>query len=136
MERDGERFCSRGSNRMNHTMWNFTSLTEQYHNIVTLTSLQYHNIDLEKAYDRVPREILWKALEKKRFRISYIMAIKDMYEGASTSVRNTGWGYRGFSHNNRIAPRVNPKSLSFYFSFGCTDGTHPRVSIEMYAFCR
>ena len=93
-------------------------------------------IDLEKAYDRVPREILWKALEKKRFRISYIMAIKDMYEGASTSVRNTGWGYRGFSHNNRIAPRVNPKSLSFYFSFGCTDGTHPRVSIEMYAFCR
>jgi len=78
MERDGERFCSRGSNRMNHTMWNFTSLTEQYHNIVTLTSLQYHNIDLEKAYDRVPREILWKALEKKGVRIAYIRAIKDM----------------------------------------------------------
>ena len=39
-------------------------------------------------------------------------------------------------HNNRIAPRVNPKSLSFYFSFGRTDRTHPRVSTEMYAFCR
>jgi len=41
----------------------------------------------EGVYDRVPRVILWKALEKKGVRIAYIRAIKDMYEGGSTSVR-------------------------------------------------
>jgi hypothetical protein len=44
-------------------------------------------IDLEKAYDRVPREILWWVLEKKKVPIKYIEVIKNMYEGATTRVK-------------------------------------------------
>ncbi|KAL6554932.1 hypothetical protein OROGR_006190 [Orobanche gracilis] len=46
-------------------------------------------IDLEKAYDKVPREILWWALMRKGISKKYIDIIKDMYEGASTSVRTS-----------------------------------------------
>ncbi|KAL6531334.1 acyl-CoA-binding domain-containing protein 4 [Orobanche minor] len=44
-------------------------------------------IDLEKAYDKVPREVLWWAFAEKGVSRKYIDIIKDMYEGASTSVR-------------------------------------------------
>ena len=35
-------------------------------------------IDLKKAYDRVPREVLWSCLEKKGVSPLYIHVIKDM----------------------------------------------------------
>jgi len=45
-------------------------------------------IDLEKAYDRVPRRIIWSMLEKKGVTKRYIEVIKDMYEGVVTSIRS------------------------------------------------
>ena len=47
-------------------------------------------IDLEKTYDRVPREVLWRCFEEKRVSPAYIRVIKDMYEGGQTSVRTPG----------------------------------------------
>ena len=44
-------------------------------------------IDLEKTYDRAPREVLWRCLEEKGVLPLYIQVIKDMYEGGMTSVR-------------------------------------------------
>ncbi|EXB56439.1 putative CRM domain-containing protein [Morus notabilis] len=56
------------------------------------TDLHMVFIDLEKAYDRVPREVLWWVLEKRGVHVRYIKVIKDMYDRVVTSVRTAG-GY-------------------------------------------
>jgi hypothetical protein len=43
-------------------------------------------IDLEKAYDKLPRNIIWWALQKHKVLIKYITLIKDMYDNVMTSV--------------------------------------------------
>nr|GEX33055.1 hypothetical protein [Tanacetum cinerariifolium] len=44
-------------------------------------------LDLEKAYDSVPRELIWKTLVDKETLRRYIRVIRDMYDGAKTRVR-------------------------------------------------
>ena len=45
-------------------------------------------IDLEKAYDRVPRKELWKCLRLAETSECYKKIIKDIYDGATTTVRS------------------------------------------------
>ena len=45
-------------------------------------------IDLEKAYDRVPRDIIWWVLAKKGVTKGYIDVIRNMYEGVVTTIRS------------------------------------------------
>ena len=47
-------------------------------------------IDLEKTYDRVPREIIWRILEKRGVSVTYIELIKDIYEDVTTRVKTSG----------------------------------------------
>ena len=44
-------------------------------------------IDLEKVYERVPRNVMWWTLEKHKVPTKYITLIKDMYRNLMTSVR-------------------------------------------------
>ena len=46
-------------------------------------------IDLEKAFDCILRTLIWWILKKKKVCSSYIVLIKDIYEGVMTCVRTT-----------------------------------------------
>nr|XP_009605301.1 uncharacterized protein LOC104099877 [Nicotiana tomentosiformis] len=47
-------------------------------------------IDLEKAYYKVPREVLWRCMEAISVSVAYIRVIKYIYEGAKIRMRTAG----------------------------------------------
>ncbi|KAK3512437.1 hypothetical protein QTP70_009855 [Hemibagrus guttatus] len=49
--------------------------------------LHYVFVDLEKAYDRVPREELWYCMRKSGVAEKYVRVVQDMYERSRTVVR-------------------------------------------------
>ena len=44
-------------------------------------------IDPEKAYDRVPRQEVWRCLREQGVSEKYMCLVKDMYENARTQVK-------------------------------------------------
>ena len=46
-------------------------------------------IDLEKAYDRVPRDEVWHCLREKGVPEAYVRVVQDMYRGSTTEVRTS-----------------------------------------------
>jgi hypothetical protein len=56
-------------------------------------------IDLEKAYDKVTRNIMWWALQKHKVSTKYITLIKNMYDNVVTSVRTSDRDTNNFPIN-------------------------------------
>ena len=46
-------------------------------------------IDLEKAYDRVPRQEVWMCLREQGVPEKYVCLVKDTYEDAPTQVKTS-----------------------------------------------
>ena len=70
-------------------------------------------IDLEKAYDRVPRDVLWWTMMEKGVSLKYISIIKDMYERVVTNVRTC----RGVTTNFLITVGLHQVSALSPFLF-------------------
>ena len=49
--------------------------------------LHFIFIDLEKAYDKIPRNVMWWALDKHKVPSKYVTLIKVMYNNVVTSVQ-------------------------------------------------
>ena len=45
-------------------------------------------MDIEKAYDRVPREEIWRCTRERNVPEKYVKLIQDMYRGCQTKVRS------------------------------------------------
>ena len=44
-------------------------------------------MDLEKAYDKVPREEVWYCMRKSGLAEKYVRIVQDMYDDSITAVR-------------------------------------------------
>ena len=44
-------------------------------------------VDLEKAYDKVPREEVWYCMRKSGLAEKYLRIVQDMYDDSTTAVR-------------------------------------------------
>lgn len=93
-------------------------------------------IDLDKAYDIVLLQIIWKFLEKKKVRITYIRVIQDMHEGVSTNVQTQGGETDDFPITIGLHQVSTRSPYLFTLIIECTHGIHLRSSTEMHAFCK
>jgi hypothetical protein len=67
-------------------------------------------IELKKAYDKVPRNVMWWALQKHNVSSKYIAFIKDMYDNVVTNVQTSDGDTNDFLINIGLhqGPALSP----------------------------
>jgi Reverse transcriptase (RNA-dependent DNA polymerase) len=92
-------------------------------------------IDLEKAYDKIPRNIMWWVLKRKLVPTKYVTLIKDMYTNIVTCVRvcdsesNTFSIKIGLHQGSTLSPYI------FHLSDGRDHKGHTRRYSLVYDLC-
>jgi len=74
-------------------------------------------IDLGKVYGRVPREVLWRCLEKKDMLVDYIRVIKNMYDEVRTRVLTSGGVIDEFFKDIGLHQGSTLSAFSFYYCY-------------------
>jgi hypothetical protein len=59
-------------------------------------------IDMEKAYDKIPKNLMWWALDKHKVSTKYVTLIKDIHDKVVTSVRTADVDTNVFPINIRL----------------------------------
>ena len=93
-------------------------------------------IDLEKTYDKIPRNVMWWALDKHKVPTKYVTLIKNMYNNVVTSVR-TNDGNTGYLPI-RIGLHQGSALSPYLFALVMDEVTREiqRDNPLVYAFCR
>ncbi|KAM8887986.1 uncharacterized protein ACB058_000226 isoform 2-T4 [Synchiropus picturatus] len=78
-------------------------------------------VQLESAYDKVPREDLWNCMRDSRAPEKYVRIVQDMYEGSETVVR----GAAGVAECSKVGLLQGSTLSPFLFAIVLGQFTHP-----------
>jgi len=89
----------------------FTTRQMQENFRVKGKKLYFGFVDLQKAFDRVPREVISSAMRKLGVEEWLVSAAMSMYTGAKTVVRTVYGNSKGFQRKSGYAPRFRIKPV-------------------------